>query len=198
MRRLLLISTVFALSFVSAGQTTAPPSSTAGSSTVANAIRILEPKAGAKLGVDFVQLRYDLENASSASGSPIFRLQLDARDPVNTTDTSYTFTGLAPGTHSVSITVVDANGVPVSGTQSEVSFTVSPAAPAPSAAPPRGQGGGSWLSFDLVPRAEAASSAAMETTDNDVAVPIFWLVCGIIIGGIISAARTRSAGSASK
>src|SRR5438045_6279373 len=88
------------------------PATPAGPTTAASAVKSLEPKAGARLTVNFVQLRYDLENAASASGTPTFRLRLDARDPVDTTDTTYTFTGLASGQHSVSITVVDANGVP--------------------------------------------------------------------------------------
>ena len=120
MRHYFLLLTICALSLWRAAQTNSP----VGPTTPAGAVKILEPKAAAKLTVNFVQLRYDLENASSASGTPTFRLRLDAHDPVDTTDTSYTFTGLAPGPHSVSISVVDANGVPLSGTQNEVKFTV--------------------------------------------------------------------------
>jgi hypothetical protein len=197
MRHHYLLLTLCALSLLSAAQSTAP-AAPAGPTTPASAVTILEPKPGAKLTTNFVQLRYDLENASSASGTPTFRLRLDAQDPVDTTDSSYTFSGLAPGTHTVSITVVDANGVPVSGTQNEVKFTVT-AAPAPSAASPQGQSGGSWVSFNLVPRAEAASTtAAVESSDADMASLIIWLICGILIGGIVAATRTRSAGSASK
>jgi hypothetical protein len=192
MRHYFLLLTICWLSVWCAAQTTP-----AGPTTPAGAVKILEPKAGAKLTVNFVQLRYDLENASSASGTPTFRLRLDAHDPVDTTDATYTFTGLAPGPHSVSISVVDANGVPLSGTQNEVKFTVA-AAPTPSAAPPQGQAGGSWVSLNLVPRAEAASTVAVESSDADMASLVLWLICGILVGGIVAAARTRSAGSASK
>jgi len=195
MRPYFLLFTLFALTLCCSAQTTAP-ATPAGPTTPASAVKILEPKAGARLTVNFVQLRYDLENAASASGTPTFRLRLDARDPVDTTDTVYTFTGLAPGPHSVSITVIDANGVPVSGTQNEVRFTVA-AAPAPSAAP-LPKDGGTWVTFNLVPRAEAASMEAVESGDADMVSLVLWLICGIIIGGIIAAAKTRSAGPASK
>jgi hypothetical protein len=197
MRPRFLLTAVCAVSLWCAAQTTAP-ATPAGPTTAASAIKILEPKAGARLKVNFVQLRYGLENASSASGSPTFRLRLDARDPVDTTDTSYTFTGLTPGAHSVSITVVDANGVPLTGTQNEVDFIVAGPA-APSTAPPsQSQSSGTWVSFNLVPQAEAASASSLETGASDMTSLIVWLACGVIIGGIIAAARTRSAGSASK
>src|SRR5438270_2374851 len=133
------------------GQATSP-ATPASPTTPASAVNILAPKPGAKLTTNFVQVQYDLANASSASSSPTFRLRLDARDPVDTTDTSYTFTGLTPGAHTVSITVVDANGTPVSGSQSEIRFTVLPPATAPSSAPPRSQNPGSVTAFSLVPR----------------------------------------------
>jgi hypothetical protein len=196
MRPYFLPFALFALTFCCSAQTTAPVTPV-GPTVPASAVKILEPKAGARLTVDFVQLRYDLENTASASGTPTFRLRLDAADPVDTTDTSYTFSGLAPGQHSVSITVVDANGVPVSGTQNEVKFTVA-AAPVPSVAPPERPSSGTWVTFNLVPRAEAASTAATESGDADMVSLVLWLICGIIIGGIVAATRTRSAGPASK
>src|SRR5256885_9750083 len=116
MRPFFLSFALFALTLSCSAQTTAP-AAPAGPTTPASAVKILEPKAGARLTVNFVQLRCDLENAASASGTPTFRLRLDARGPVDTTDAVYTFTGLAPGARSVSIAVIGANGVPVSGTQ---------------------------------------------------------------------------------
>jgi hypothetical protein len=177
------------------GQETAP-ATPAGPATPASAVNILAPKQGAKLRTNFVQVQYALANASSASSSPTFRLRLDARDPVDTTDTSYTFTGLTPGAHSVSITVVDANGTPVTGTQSEIWFTILPAAAAPSSAPPS-QNPGTLTAFNLVPRAQAAS-LEMQTDPEDFVSPLMLLLAGVIVGGVISALRTRNAGRASK
>jgi hypothetical protein len=39
---------------------------------------------------------------------------------------------------------------------------------------------------------------AVESGDADMVSLVLWLICGIIIGGIIAAAKTRSAGPASK
>jgi len=177
----------------------AAPARPSGPTTSPGAVEILSPKPGARLQGNFAQMKYDLANASSASGSPTFRLRLDAGDPVETTETSYTFTGLAPGAHTVSIIVVDANGTPVAGTQSETKFTVAPPAAAPSSAPPRSQNSGTLTAFHLIPRAEAASSLEETQSDpGDIASPLLLLLAGVIIGGVISAVRTRAAGRASK
>jgi hypothetical protein len=191
--------TAFLFTFLSLGhgQATTPPSSAA--PTTAGAVEILSPKPGARLATDFVRLQYDLTNASSASGSPTFKLRLDARDPVDTTDTSYTFTNLAPGAHTVSIIVVDANGTPIPNTHNEIQFTVAPPATAPSSAPPRSQNTGTITAFNLVPRAEAAESLEeMQSDPGDIASPLLLLLAGVIIGGVISATRTRASGRASK
>src|SRR3954453_32348 len=146
LRSFFVILSLFLFLTFGYGQATTP-GPPAGPTTPASAVNILAPKPGAKLTTNFVQVQYDIANASSASSSPTFRLRLDARDPVDTTDTSYTFTGLTPGAHTVSITVVDANGTPVSGSQSEIRFTVLPPATAPSSAPPRSQNPGSVTAF---------------------------------------------------
>jgi len=194
LRSFFVALSLFLFLTLSYGQAPAP--GTPGPTTAAGAVQIVAPKPGAKLTTNFVQVQYDIANASSASGSPTFRLRLDARDPVDTTDTSYTFTGLTPGAHSVSITVVDANGTPVTGTQNEIRFTILPTAAAPSSAPPS-QNPGSLTAFDLVPRAEAAS-LEMQSDPEDFISPLILLLAGVIVGGVISALRTRNTGRASK
>jgi len=195
LRSFFVILSLFLFLTFGYGQATTP-GTPAGPTTPASAVNILAPKPGAKLTTNFVQVQYDIANASSASSSPTFRLRLDARDPVDTADTTYTFTGLTPGAHSVSITVVDANGTPVTGTQSEIRFTILPAAAAPSSAPPS-QNPGSLRAFKLVPRAQAAS-LEMQSDPEDFVSPLMLLLAGVIVGGVISALRTRSAGRASK
>jgi hypothetical protein len=191
--------TAFIFSLLSFGYAqSAAPASPSGPATSA-AVEILSPKPGAKLTTNFVQVKYGVANAASASSSPTFRLRLDAADPVDTTDTSYTFTGLAPGTHRVSIAVVDANGTPVSGTQSEIKFTVAPPVAAPSSAPPRGQNTGTLTAFNVIPRAAAATSVKeMQSDPGDITSPLLLLLAGVIIGGVISAVRTHTSGRASK
>jgi hypothetical protein len=86
-------------------------------------IRILTPVAGQTLAANFVVLRFELARPS-LSGEPTFMVQLDGADPINTTSTDYTFTGLQPGIHSVRVTLVNANNVPVQGGTAAVQFKV--------------------------------------------------------------------------
>lgn len=99
--------------------------STAQTATTA-ALQILGPQNGEKINTSFVTVQYELASPASASETPTFQLRLDNRDPVQTTDTQYTFTGVAPGTHTITIQVVDANNIPLPGVQNQVQFTVQP------------------------------------------------------------------------
>ena len=105
-------------------------------SPAASPIKILAPKPGQKFTQSFVQLKFELIRSATAAGSPTFQVQLDDRDPTRSTDTQQTFTGLAPGSHTVSVEVVDANNTPVPGSRTEINFIVLPP-PAPPAVAPR-------------------------------------------------------------
>src|SRR6059058_3195764 len=88
-------------------------------------LQITQPPAGAKLAQTFVSVQYQITNPTIAqAGSPNFLVQLDTQDPVTTTSTSQDFTGIAPGPHSVSVQLVDANGAPVAGAAASVKFTI--------------------------------------------------------------------------
>ncbi|HEX8925082.1 MAG TPA: hypothetical protein VF786_04780 [Terriglobales bacterium] len=87
------------------------------------AIRILTPVAGQTLQNDFVDVRFEVVRPNP-TGENNFYVQLDGGDPVTLTTTEYTFTGLRPGTHTVVVTEVDANGTPVQGSRSTVQFKV--------------------------------------------------------------------------
>lgn len=96
----------------------------------AEAVRILTPTAGQNMTDTFVEVRYELIRPA-LSGSPNFLVQLDATDPVQTTETIETFSDLQPGTHTVRVTLVDANNSPVQGGSASVQFKITaPAAPA--------------------------------------------------------------------
>ena len=89
----------------------------------ATALRITAPKSGERLQQDFVNVQYELMNeGASAAGMPIFRVKLDSQEPVTTSTTNYTFIGLAPGPHTVTVQLVDANGTPITAAGSEVQF----------------------------------------------------------------------------
>jgi hypothetical protein len=76
-----------------------------------------------------VNVRFEVVNPAATAGSPNFLVQMDGTDPIRTSDTEYTFTGLAPGLHTVTVTIVDANGTPVPGSRASAEFTVAAATP---------------------------------------------------------------------
>jgi len=91
------------------------------------AIRIVSPEAGERLSTNFVTVRFELlEPGATPASSPNYLVRLDGREPVRTTDTEFTFSGLTAGTHTVMVELVDANGTPIAGTRTQVRFTVAP------------------------------------------------------------------------
>src|SRR5664279_626402 len=125
-----LLAAVLGLSVsVFAGQTSTPTrGQQSGPSNVpseAGALRVNTPKANETIAQTFVHVTYQLTNTGvSAAASPDFTVQLDGNDPVNTTARDYTFTGLTPGAHTVTVTLVDANGSPIANSSVSTKFTV--------------------------------------------------------------------------
>jgi hypothetical protein len=89
-----------------------------------SAVRIVRPRAGQALTNSFATLRFELARPKPAGGENNFVIQLDAREPVNTSENEYAFTGMRPGRHEISVTEVDANGTPLPDARTEVQFTV--------------------------------------------------------------------------
>jgi hypothetical protein len=85
---------------------------------------IISPNDGQKIYTSAVNVRYKLTEGVGAASTPMFRLQLDGRDVLRTSNTEYTFTGLRLGTHTVTVFLVDANGTPVAGVQDQVQFSI--------------------------------------------------------------------------
>jgi hypothetical protein len=144
-----------------------------------SALRIASPKSGEKLAQTFVTVQYEEISPASAAGTPTYELRLDGRDPVQTTDTTYTFNGVTPGSHDLIVQIVDANGTPIMGTRSEVKFvTVNPSQPSPSGA-------------GLPPIPQPPSS---DLPGANSSLPLLSVIgFGILLGGVISALRTRPA-----
>ncbi|HWR36839.1 MAG TPA: hypothetical protein VN622_13315, partial [Clostridia bacterium] len=109
-------------------------------------IRILTPVASQKLATNIVRVSFEVTNPGVSGGMPNFLVQLDGNDPVRTTSTDYTFTGLAPGNHSVTIIMVDANETPIPGARSVVQFNILP--PRSTSAPPAARPGGMAYNTD--------------------------------------------------
>jgi hypothetical protein len=183
-RSLLLVTLLSAVwATAQMGEIGAPTPGTTG-------IRVLAPKSGQKFGTNIVAVRFELTNPRAvAASSPNFRLQMDSTDPVTTTSTEYTFTGLAPGEHQLTIQLIDANQTPVAGTTIVVPFTVAqqgaqPASPS------------SELSPIAPPAFVPVSYLTLDENDtlpnSGSALPLLSVIgFGVLVGGIATAMKTR-------
>jgi hypothetical protein len=177
------------LSAQSAGQpsgsakSTPAPNATVNPAPQSRLIHILTPVAGQASSSNAIQLRFQLTNQGAAAGAPNFQLQLDGQDPITTTAMEYTYTGLAPGTHTISVVLVDANGTPVPGSASTVQFTVKN----PTAGP-----GGSSTSEGLPTPIDLGGPAQPQASIAANNLPMLSLIgFGVLIGGVASAMKTR-------
>ncbi len=161
--------------------------------TQGGVLRITSPKGGERLQQNFVNVQFELLNqGASAAASPNYEVQLDSRDPVTTNSTSYTFNGLKPGTHTITVQLVDANGTPIAGARAQTQFVVAKQAPTPgeAIALPHRRSKLVTTAFRIEdarqpPQEKQLSSAAG-------ALPLLSVIgFGVLLGGIASAMRTR-------
>jgi hypothetical protein len=216
-RFVLALILIVGLSAVVAAQVpgTTPNLSAPGTTANAANLQIVAPANGQKIGVDFVDVRYQITNpAAAVSNMPTFQVQLDGGDPVRTSSTDHTFTGLRPGPHTVIVEVVDANDTPVAGTRTEVHFFVAPTQNAPArtggSASLRSPGHATVMevSFQQVPSGtsdpdNSAQNAPAQQGNNNQggdsglpstgsALPLLSVIgFGVLVGGIASALKTR-------
>jgi LPXTG-motif cell wall-anchored protein len=197
MRNLHLLAVILAvLACLAAAQTSMPQP--------APALRILTPHSGESLADTFVTVKYELAAPASAASTPTFQLQLDSRSAVQTTDTQYTFTGVPPGAHTITVQVVDANNIPIPGVQNQVQFTVQPqnrSMPATPGAPGRQETMRARLEpAAMTSRPQPSSSQAAGSPQAPPAglpntgspLPLLSVIgMGVLVGGIASALRTR-------
>ena len=205
----------------SQGATTPNTTQAGGPLAQSSAIKILSPKAGEKLTSSALSVTYELLNDGiSAAGSPNYRLQLDSRDPVETTSTDYSFSGLAPGKHVLTVDVVDANHTPIMGSQTQVQFTTAnpgaenaaqqPAANQQPAQPAQGQQQPAQQQQQAQPQQQSPRAELMPPSVTKASLPLpdsgkggelpsaagelpmlSMVGFGVLIGGVISAMRTR-------
>jgi hypothetical protein len=158
-----------------------------------NVLRITSPKTGERLHQNFVNIQFELINGgASASGMPNFQVKLDSLDPVTTNSTNYTFNSLAPGPHTVTVQLVDANGTPVAGARGEVQFVVPQAAPAPGATIALRHRRPMMIAAALRVEEPQAPAKDDELPSAAGALPLLSVIgFGVLLGGIASAMRTR-------
>jgi hypothetical protein len=178
MNRVVMV-VAFALATASAqtpgGKTNEQPGDSTNVPSQNGAIRVNSPTANEKVGHDFVRVTYQLLNRGvAAAPSPTFNVQLDGQDPVSTSSYDYTFTGLTPGPHTVTVTLVDANGVPIANSSVAVKFVVVQSTT------------GAWMHWQE-PRRPVQLAEAEATP-----LPMLSMVgFAVLLGGICTAVRSR-------
>ncbi|MEO8724786.1 MAG: hypothetical protein ABI383_01570 [Acidobacteriaceae bacterium] len=141
----------------------------------ASGLQILAPRSGQKISNNAVTIRWALRGDMSVQSVPTFQLRLDADSAVRSVDTSYQFTGLALGAHTVRIDLLDANSNPVPNTFNEVRFTiVQPGTTRPGDAPPLSE-----------------ASTMPEPGYNSLSL-MGIIGFGVLVGGALSLYRTRA------
>jgi hypothetical protein len=89
-----------------------------------SALRILTPRPRQALPDNFVTVRFELVRPSPGGSDHNFVVRLDGLDPINTSETTYTFAEIHSGQHVLTVTEVDANGNPLPDASAEVKFSV--------------------------------------------------------------------------
>lgn len=144
--------------------------------TAVPALRILAPRTGDKINTSFVQVQFEAASGNAA-GTPEYDVQLDGRDPVRTTSTTHTFTGIRPGNHTVRVQPIDANGTP-QGPGAAVDFTVVPGPASPGAS--------------VIPADLQTSNGPPTLPASGSELPLLSIIgFGVLVGGILSAMRGR-------
>lgn len=212
-RYLVLIALLTFTGSAAGAQTTAPlsrqPAGTDSTAVTVNAqpqsqlLRILTPVASQQLSNNAITVRFEMTNPAAYAGTPNFLVQLDGSDPMRTSTTSQTFTGLAAGSHSVTVILVDVNNTPIPGGRASVQFTVAPqnAQPATTQSGPAAasKGGPSdprrldlaGYTFQKPDPDHASADADLPKASSP--LPLISVIgFGILVGGIVSAMKTRS------
>jgi hypothetical protein len=143
-----------------------------------------------------VTVRFELVNEGAYAGTPNFLVQLDSNDPIRTSMTEQTFSGLAPGTHSLTVSLVDANNTPVPGGHAVEQFVVAPQSGAPAASqgatPPKADKSDLQLGGYNFQKPDPAQDSADLPKANSPLPLLSVIGFGILVGGIVSAMKTRS------
>jgi hypothetical protein len=91
---------------------------------ITGALHVTSPVDGRRLDGRMVTIQFEISPGISANGIPAFRVQLDQQSPVLISNTEYDLHWLSPGWHTVTVSLVDANGTPIFGAQTQVQFEV--------------------------------------------------------------------------
>jgi hypothetical protein len=158
-------------------------------------LRILTPVASQQFSNNAITVRFELLNPAAYAGTPNFLVQLDGTEPVRTTSTEQNFTGLATGVHSITVVLVDANDSPIPGGRASVQFTVAPqtAQPGSQTSMPADEEARKLKLGGYQFQKPDPQSADPDLPKASSPLPLISVIgFGILVGGIVSALKTRS------
>lgn len=178
---------------------TSPATGTVNPAPQSAVVRILTPVASQKLATNSTTVLFELTNPAAVAGTPNYLVQMDGRTPVHTSLTQQVFTGLAPGAHTVTVKLVDANGTPIQGGRAAVQFFVPTATAQPAITAPKGVAASGAQHRELKitgfkfqqPDPTKADDSNLPPASSP--LPLISIIgFGVLVGGIVSAMKTRS------
>jgi len=204
--RNLVLGAVLTITALAGAQSSAPPSRQPGGTDSAagtlnpapqtQLLRILTPVASQQFSNNTIAVRFELVNPGAYAGTPTFLVQLDGSEPVRTTSTEQDFSGLTAGAHSVTVILVDASNSPVPGGRTSVQFTIVPQTAQPSSQtsmPADEEARKLKLGGYQFQKPDPSQSADPDLPKASSPLPLISVIgFGILVGGIVSAMKTRS------
>ncbi len=164
--------------------------SSANHATTRRVVHIVSPVSGENLEGTSVSIRYQVSPTKRTSTQPaMFRIQMDSQPPVETNETAYTFDSLMPGSHDVTVELLDSRNRPITSSLAKASFVCQ--SPETNSAelvvepmlPPTLQKVAMFL-----PQA----AAPIDPGDGSGEMPLLSVIgLGVLIGGMVSAMKTR-------
>ena len=120
----------------------------------------------------------------------MFRIQMDSQPPVQTNETAYTFDSLMPGSHDVTVELLDSRNRPIASSLAKVSFV--------SAAPETNPDAELVVEPMLPPTLQKVAmflpqaAAPIDPGDGSGEMPLLSVIgLGVLVGGMVSAMKTR-------
>ncbi len=165
--------------------------SSANHATTRRIVHIVSPASGENLEGTSVSIRYQVSPTKRTSTQPtMFRIQMDSQPPVETNETAYTFDSLTPGSHDVTVELLDSRNRPISSSRAKASFV--------SAAPEQHPDAELVVEPMLPPTLQKVAmflpqaAAPIDPGDGSGEMPLLSVIgLGVLIGGMVSAMKTR-------
>jgi hypothetical protein len=159
--------------------------------TTRRVIHIVSPTSGENLEGTSVSVRYQVSPTKRTPTHPtMFRIQMDSQPPVQTAETMHMFESLTPGSHDVTVELLDSRNRAITSSLAKASFVCQ--APETNSAelvvepmlPP---------SLQKVAMFLPQAAAPIDPGDGSGEMPLLSVIgLGVLIGGMVSAMRTRA------